>query len=454
MRYDALALAVASTLLFGTPRSSKAQQSRQPAFTEYTPGRCAIARRVMDRVARIGVFDTVAFSPAADTLYSSTTDSLHLCEASYGRVAEDAREVLNAGRVNLFTRQDSLAVAAVRRRMKASAKLTPEERAWEHFIAASDYLEGAPPRADRAREEMAALDRLGKPAASVRVLAHYALMGNALAHNDDSTARAEGHAAIAAWKELSDELKLWRATVLATTFRRLAQLEALTRGADAARAVIDTARIVVPLEAKLARSGIEYDAKMYAIMEKDAKPLKAEFWYNTGDAAAANEPGLGQVAIVAGAMPAAASRPSRGKVSVLLDLWRPCTANCYAMVKAMQRYRERFARRDVELIFLTQTNGFYVDTAPVTPAAEAAYDSSYFLHQIHLPGVLSVAETKYTWKADGRRINAPTANQLNYPNTSFALIDKKGVIRYVANSWSPRLEERYAQYIEKLLAEP
>ncbi|HEY9514665.1 MAG TPA: hypothetical protein VIQ74_03215 [Gemmatimonadaceae bacterium] len=453
MRYNAVVLTIASTLLLGAPGGLAAQQPQRRDFAGYTPGRCAIARSVLDRVARIGVFDTVAFSPAADTLYSSSTDSLTLCGSSYGRVATDSREELNAGRVNLFTRQDSLAIAAVRRRIKASAKLTPAERAWEHFIAASDYLEGAPPRVERAREEMAALDRLGKPAASVRVLAHYAMMGNALVHNDDSTARAEGRAAITAWKELSDELKLWRADVLASTFRRLGQLEALTRGGDAARAMMDSARVIIPLEAKMARSGIEYDTKMYAIMGKDAKPLKAEYWYNTEDVTE-SQSSFGQVSIVAGAVPTTTSRPSRGKVSLLLDLWRPCTSNCYAMVKAMQRYKERFAGRNVELIFLTQTNGFYVDTAPVTPAAEAAYDSSYFLHQIHLPGVLSVVETKYTWKADGRRIDAPSANQLNYPNTSVAIIDKKGVIRYVANGWSPRLEERYAQYIEKLLAEP
>lgn len=451
MRCNAVILLLAGSLLAGVSGALTAQQAPRRAFAEFTPGRCVIAPRIMDRVARRGVFDTVVYSPAADTLYTSTTDSLELCEAAFGGKSTDVRQDLNVARVQLLTGQDSLAIATARRHLKTFARRTPAERAWEHYLVFGDYMDGKPARLEQAREELAALDRLGKPAASLRVLAHYSMMRAAEARYDDSTTRAEAGAAIAAWKELPEELRLWRASALAYTYGGLAQLEALTHGGAAALVVLDTARATVPLAAKGPRGMIERLAKMYAVAGKEAAPIKADHWYNMGDAAA-SQPNFGQLSLLAGAVKQ--GRPSRGKVSLLLDVGRPCTNRCYALLKAMDRFQERFVGRSFEVTFLTQTFGYYVDTAPATPAAEAAYDSNYFVGELKLPGALAIVETKYSWKADGRRINAPGANQLNYPNTGLAIVDKKGIVRYVAGGWSPSLEERYAQYIEKLLAEP
>jgi hypothetical protein len=119
----------------------------------------------------------------------------------------------------------------------------------------------------------------------------------------------------------------------------------------------------------------------------------------------------------------------------------------------MKRFEQRFQGRGLEQTFLTQTFGYYLDTAPAPPLEEARYDSSYFLGELQIPGALAIAETKYSWRPDGRRQNSPTSNQVNYPASGVIFVDKRGVIRYVASGWDARLEERYARMIDRLLAE-
>jgi hypothetical protein len=351
-------------------------------------------------------------------------------------------------------------MATARRHMTGFAKRTAAERAWELYLSFADNMDGKPARVEQARAALTALDKLGKPAASVRVLAHYQMAGFAHGREQDATTRAETDAAVAAWKELPEETRLWRATTLAYTYQLRAQLEALTKGGDAARAVVDTALATLPLEARMARAIIEGAKVMYGNMGKKAEPLEAGFWYNTGstDQGAGAVLGQNQVSLVgagSGGSGAAPVRPGRGKVSVLLDINRPCIGGCYAMLAGIRRLEERFRAQkpNFEVTFLTQTWGFYLDTAPATPQAEAQYDSIYFVGDVKIPGALAIANTQFSFKADGRRINAPTANSINYPQTGVVFVDKSGTIRYVASYWDRRLEDRYAKMLEGMLNE-
>jgi hypothetical protein len=149
----------------------------------------------------------------------------------------------------------------------------------------------------------------------------------------------------------------------------------------------------------------------------------------------------------------AASRPARGYVSIISDVTHFCGAACQDRYDAMLRYQHRFNDRGLQLINTTRTYGFFVDTAPVTPDREAQYDSAYFLGEMHVPGMLSVAETKFTWLPDGRRKDDPTAQEQNYPYATFVIVDKQGLVRYAAFSWDPMMEEPLASLIERLLKE-
>lgn len=433
MRSETLTFAAAGlALAIVLPMSAAAQQARAP-FDGYTPARCAVAARVVDGLVTRGVVDTAAWKPGGDTLATATVDTLRVCQAAFGGTTADPLETLNLARVQLFTRQDEAAIETARRHMGTMATRTPAVRAWELYLIARDNLAGQPARLEQADAAIAELDRMGRTAATVRILVHFSRGAVAFTNGDDAKAESSTSAAIAAWKELDRETGLWRAGTLAGTFLVRAQLAALTKGGDAARAVIDTARGVIPPAAAQARAIIENAGRMYQVMGKPAGQIEGTFWYNAGAAERV--------------------RPGRGKVAVLVDMVRPCTHFCPSMVRAMKRFDRAYRERGAEITFYTRTYGYYVDTAPASPFEEARYDSSYFLGEWELPGALAIEETQYSWKADGRRLNAPTVNQVNYPGAMLAIVDRRGIVRYVAQTWQEALEPRYARLIEQLLAE-
>lgn len=433
MRYSPIALTLLASglALAAVPGTAAAQQDR--SFDSHNPGRCVVASRIIDGINRHDRRDTTRFTPERDTLFSATTADLESCSSAFGGEAEDPRELLNLARLQLLTAQDQAAIASVRKHMGAMASRSPEERAWELYLVVTDYMDGKPARREAAREALAELESLGSAAASVRTLAHYSMLSDAFSRHDDETLRSEFNEVLRAWNELDEETKLWRATVLANAFTTRASVEAVVNGGDAARAVIDSALGIVPRAAELARRSVENAQRLYQNIDKPAARLEAEFWYNTGSTGT--------------------TRPAPGRVSIVLPIFRPCTGGCLTMLEGVQRILKEHGEDELDVTFRTRTYGFYLDTAPATPFAEAQYDSTYLLHEVGLPGALAIAETKYSWKADGRRVNEPTSDDLNFPGASVLLIDRKGIIRYASSGWSSTLEGRISRLIGELLAE-
>jgi len=426
-------LALAWIALAGLPATAAAQSTQE--FAEYNPGRCVIASRLIDGVNRHDYRDTTMFNPARDTLFTATTEQVRECEAAYGGVATEPLELLNAARVQLLTKRDEAALSSQREHMESMADRPPEEQAWSLYLILSDNLRGKPARLDRAREVLAELDALGTPAASMRTLAHYAVMNAAIERQDDELMRSEAAEVVKAWNELDDETRLWRATVLASTFLSRAGVEVLARGGDAARAVIDTARGIMPNAAVIPRRMIDAAQRMYRKVDETAAPIEAKFWYNNAEGPA--------------------TRPASGRVSLILPIWVPCPAFCIEVVDGARRIERRFRGQDLDITFRTRTYGFFADTAPVNPQTEADHNANYLLNQMQggLPGALAIAETEYDWLPDGRRVNRPTTDDMNYPGARVVLVDRNGIIRYVADGWNNALEARITALIEQLLKE-
>jgi cytochrome oxidase Cu insertion factor (SCO1/SenC/PrrC family) len=426
-------VALAGLALAGRPRLAAAQQSAERTFPGYNPGRCAVAARVIDGLNRHDRRDTTRYTPQRDTLFTATTRSVQQCEASFGGATTEATETLHLARVQLLTKKDQAAIATARRHMGNVASRSPEMRAWELYLLVTDNLNGKPARVEQARQALAQLDKLGKAAASVRTLAHAAMADDAIERFDDATMRTETAAVVAAWQELDAETRLWRATALASALVSRAQVEALVRGGDAARAVMDSARGIVPPAAQQARMMVEDTHRVLQNIDKKAAPLDAQFWYNTGKTGT--------------------TRPAAGRVSLVVPVYRPCTGGCLSMLDGVRRIARQFRDQDLDVTFRTRTYGFYLDTAPALPLAEAKYDSLYLLGSVGLPGALAIAEVKYSFKADGRRSNEPTPDDQNFPGASVLLIDRRGIIRYAASYWNSIFEERVTKLIERAIAE-
>jgi hypothetical protein len=435
--------AVGAMLLLGPTVAAFGQRAGVP-YQFFTPSRCAMVPGLAEQFADRQGHDPAAFTPASDTLRRTTIDAALACDGVYGGLTSDERQLLDLARVKLAAGADSVAASLQRRYLEHLADAPARERAWALYLITSDNLAARPPRLALARRAVTALDALvsaSGPSDSVaragatraQILAHQALAQAALRAWDDSAARAESRRAIDLWKQIPDSGRRSLTVPVALAYLLLAEVELRTVGIDSARAVIDSANRFIPPGAP----GNWYVATtrtMYAVLGKPAAPVEARFWFNTGGDST--------------------PRPARGRVSIISGVSHYCGMSCRGRYDAMARYQSRFGARGLDLINVTRTFGFYVDTAPVSPEQEARYDSVYFRSELRVPGMLAVAETKYSWLPDGRRADDPTAQEGHYPFATFVIVDKSGLVRYVAFDWDPILEEPLARLIEGLLDEP
>lgn len=428
------------SILFGAVISSNALQAQSqptssPPFEGYTAGGCAIAPRWVDQLATRDIHDETVYVPAKDTTSRLAADSVRVCTRAFGGSTSDEWQLLNLGRVQLILGADAEARSLAQRYLRGVGTSSAEKRAWALYLIASDNAEAKPARFDAAREALTELDALGTRAAKARVLAHFAVAGAAQRHFDDKQVLSEANATITAWKLLEPRAGLQAAMALALSYIMKAEIALREIGPAPARAIIDTADKMVPQNARVPRALINLYKKLYSVLGTQAVPIDAAFWYATGSEA--------------GASP----KPAHGRVAIISNALHSCRAQCRAQYDGLRRYGERFAG-SADIINITHTLGFYADSTPVTPLEEAQYDSAYFLGKQRLPGALAVAETKFDWIPDGRRRNRPTAQDTNYPNASIVVVDKRGMIRYAAVTWSALLEEPLARFIEALIAEP
>jgi hypothetical protein len=434
MRFDLKAIWVLIALSAVVGRAVRAQSGANqfPPFQWFGPGACAVSPKLIEHLATRDNPDSSAYSPSKDVTSHLVADSAGVCSNVFGASTEDEWELLNLSRVELIQGLDAEAKATAQRYLSSPSASTPQRRAWAYYLIIADNLAARPARIASAQEILTRLDALGPAAAKLRLLAHLK-MANAAEHNwDDATTTSQADAAIAAWKLLPRLEGIALAAYLAQCYLIKGEIAARTQGGSAVRAVLDTARRVVPAQAQRPHAMIERAAGMYDMIDKPAPPITAKFWFN--------------------ALELQVTRPAKGKVSIVSTAAHYCGSACIPRYLGLGRFASRFGDRGLEIINVTMTFGFYGDSAPKTPLEEAKYDSAYFLGKVKLPGLLAVHETEVSWLRDGRRRNHPSPQEDAYHNASFVIIDKRGIIRYLGD-WESILEEPVAKLIEKLLAE-
>lgn len=430
-----LAAALAVPLLSG-PGPAAAQVHGPDRFPGYDPGRCAVATRMIDAVNRHDFRDTTIHSATRDTLFSATVESILACQEVFSPAPTAESERLNAARVQRFTGQDDAAIETERRHLASLAGSPAGERAWALSLMLQDNLAGMPARLGRALELLEEMDALGPAAGGLPVVSRFYIVTAAIAHDDLDLMREQTAALMEAWEALEPEERDWRLIWMLTAVYHSAEMDALVVGQDAALEALETLHAIIPSSQSRVHGQIRGLQRMYRLMDQEAPPLVADFWYNAG------APGP--------------DRPAPGRVSLVLPLRRPCTeANrCLSMVDAARRLDHAFGDQGLDITFRTRTVGFYADTAPALPQAEARYDSAYFLHDVEIPGALAIAETNYSFMADGRRVNEPTTDDLNYLQARLVVIDRDGIVRFVASDWNPVLEPRLTDLIGRLVGDP
>lgn len=433
MRFRTFAVgAVWSVVSVAGAKELAAQTAPRP-FEGFTPGACFWVRRIVQQLAVRDQPDTTAYTPVKDTTIKLARDSVRYCSSVYPSPVP-AAELLDESRVQLALGADSAAQASARRYLMTLADSSVERRAWALHLIIGDNAHARPRRMKAAYDALAELDKLGPRSAKASVLAHLTVAEVERDTWNDSAAIAEASKAIAKWNTLSPDLALTLAEEAARAFVLKSEIALRTKDGDAARAIVDTAIRTIPVLAVAVKLWLEENRRLYSIVGKKAAPIVATHWFNVSDARI--------------------SRPALGKVSIIMEAYHFCGSACRPRYRGLARYSNRFAGRGLELINFTKTHGFYREKAPVTPAEEAQYDSTYFLAERQIPGALAVYETKFRWLPDGRRINEPTPQEVNYSRASLIIVDRRGIIRYAAGGWDPALEEPLAKLIDRLLSEP
>lgn len=407
-----------------------AQEAARP-FEGFTPGACYWVRRMVEFAASRDHPDTTAYNPTKDSTIALARDSVRYCAANIAAPVPVTR-LLDESRVQLIVGADSLAQAISRQYMAALPDSSVERKAWALHLVVDDDARARPRRIKAAYDAVAELDKLGPKGARASVLAHMTMSEAWQVSWNDSASAAEASQAIAKWRTLAPETALDLADNVTQAFLLKAEIAIRTRDGDAARAILDTATRMLPSLAIGPRRVVEATKRIYSIVGKKAAPIIATYWFK-GDSTT--------------------THPGPGQISIITQAFHDCGAQCRPRYRILGRLVNRFGSRGFEMINFTKTLGFYRETAPVTPADEATYDSTYFFGTRQLPGILAVYETKFRWLPDGRRVNDPTPQEVNYPLSSFVIVDRHGIIRYAAASLDPILEEPLAKLIERLLAE-
>jgi hypothetical protein len=423
-------LCLSVVVLLVTASTAQAQSTHE-SFEGFRPGACGWVPRLVNHFLRRDQPDTAAFDIRRDTTARVTADSVRLCASRYGRV--NPWEMLGQSRVHLILSEDAKAKEISTNYANAIRESNIEQRAWALYLTATDYLNSHPSRIAAAYDIARQLDNMGPKATRASVLVHAGLAQAARVRLDDSTAAAEASIAAAKWKTLAPEIALSLASTAASAFALKAEIALRLTGGERARAIVDSAQAMMPAAAAVARQQLSSLARVYAPVGRKAKRVEATWWFNAATTDSAP--------------------PYPGKVFIISEAVHSCGPQCRPRYQTLRRFADKFGARGLEVINSTKTVGFIRDTAAIEPPDEAKYDSVLFIAQRNIPGSLAVYSTKYRWLPDGRRVNERTPQEINYPSSSFTIVDRAGIIRYTSFGFDPVLEEPLARLIERLLTD-
>jgi len=400
------------------PRSA---ESPTDDFVRYRfPDQCEQAmRRLVSEYWRDKRRDTVRYAPATDSVPTFALREGRRCASQFSIATTPVRELFGLSQLYLWTQQDSLARAALDRLMQANAKRLPAERAWPFYEFTTSLLAVTPVRDTLALAYLRRLDAMGPAAATLRMLAHTQMSQYALTVNDRATAESEARAALAASHQMSMNDRIDGLPSLVGMYSVLSRAVTFTRSSQAALAILDTAITdLIPLrpEGRL-RSGIqsmigEMRIPVRAVGTKGLPAVHADRWYGTnGDSV----------------------RPRSGRVTLLVFSSTSCSGACYETFAIMRRMHARYGDQ-LDLVFMTRTEGIFRNKLVTDPIIEADSAGNYYTRFMRLPAALAVEITPFHRIADGRRRNEQTSNE-----DTFALggqgivVDRAGVVRWTGN---------------------
>lgn len=451
-------------------------------YARYTrPGQCAqAAARLETAYWRDQRPDTMTYTPRTTEIPAPVVQAARACAARFSVATVPSRDLLSLVQLSLWTQQPELTRAALARLREIERTRNASQRGWMQHLVAISFLGVTPTRLDDARQQLAALDSIGTPAATWRMLAHTKFSIYDYSIGDVTGANDEGRAALAANTQMTKSDRVDWATALTKVYGALVDPVSVLHGAPAALALLDTAETVVtPLRGRAAVEDSELAAEPtvgaaspsmvistgggnamvvggsarsgpsdadqflmkaiiagmrspFSVFGKPAQPVQEFRWFGRTDAAVVPRPGV---------------------VTLLVAVNPNCGPRCYGMYASLKRLDRKYAAAGLQIVLTSSTSGYFFNHLETDPSVEADKIHTFLSDVVKLPGPLGVESSNFTHIDDGRRFGQATSTQSAYfpmPVTA-DVIGKDGVIHF-ATKLQPTTEKVLDDQIAAALA--
>jgi hypothetical protein len=416
-----------------------------PGYVRYqSPGQCDRAARRMAQFAwRDKRPDTLVFDPSRTTLSPSGLDSVRQCAARFDVAKLPAAQLASMLSLAIWAQEPTLITQVMHRLRQPMPSISPEMHAIIVRRAAEAFLTARPANVDSA----VALRELLRPLEPMAGIYDLLLTNEItdfamhLQRGDvaNTVARA-GVALLQPGRMTADDRTDYVIPLITAelyTIQLASRRPEITR--QALYAMFDSAVTAVKHVSGASPDEIQgrflQKRAPYEIFEQPTVPVHATYLY--GDTTAPSLPRPGIVTLVYSGSMAGQSEAM------------PSNA-------VLRRLHAQFAAQGFAEIYLTATNGYFMNQLLPQPSKEAELTRKYFLEYEALPVTLVIERSYTNTNATGLIKRETPSNQANYPvyneYVNCEVIGKDGKVKFFG--WlTPETERLFAAAIRDALAE-
>ena len=378
-------------------------------------------------------------APDYATVFAGRTDRLKQCAAKFTVEASSGADLLTLATLYSQVGFDSLAQAAVNKRMREPGLGEPERAA---ALAGMIRTLTKPDTAliVRAEPYMRQLDAMSDAVNVEKLAAHSALNSEYRYLDVNDRIRQHSQAIIELGRHVKAAAAGDRSPQAVSSFElleaytNLAEVYADMGQIDSTFRVLDQARQDHPeIPASELGDFVTPERQRYQLVGQPATALEAGHWLNARDGTRSFDP--------------------HGKVTVIefTAHWCIPCRNSYASMTAMA---DSFAARGVQFAFATEFYGYFGARKNLDVPAELAADQEYYVgeHGVRFP--VAIADQPPPPKPGERYVPEPNSGRYRVggiPQT--VIIDRQGVIRRILTGWDPGNAQRMPVLLAALLKE-
>ncbi|MGH7524859.1 MAG: hypothetical protein ACREK8_11170 [Gemmatimonadales bacterium] len=371
-----------------------------------------------------------ATTPDYGAVFAGRTDRLKQCAAKFTVEASTGADLLALAALYSQVGFDSLAMAAVNKRMRDPGLGEPERAAalveMIRTLTKPDTV-----LIVRAEPYMRQLDAMSDAVILDKLAAHSALNSEYRYLDINDRIRQHSLAIIALGRHIKSTPGMSSFELL-EAYTNLAEVYADLGQIDSTFKVLDQARQDHPeIPASDVDEFLGPERQRYELVGQPATELEAGHWLNAAAGTRSFSP--------------------RGKVTVIefTAHWCIPCRNSYASMSAMA---DSFAVRGVQFAFATEFYGYFGARKNLDVPAELAADQEYYVgeHGIHFP--VAIADRPPVPKPGERYVQEPNSGRYRVggiPQT--VIIDRHGVIRRILTGWDPGNAQRMPVLLAALL---